>query len=1431
MAASCEFQLPLAADDLLRGDSSRHYVVQEVLSVRELPPAIAAFQAAFRAQGALAVLQHFDTIYSLLRHFRALGAAAKEDALELMMQVVTHHSNELSTILGDSGLSHADRNAHLNALKMNCYLLSGLLEAFEMEAFKSGLVEVDPAGKNKKNRTKVSGFSWEDERELLLRLLTQLLQLDLRQLWSGLVVEEELVNLLTGCSYRILENSNIGLQKYRATREAAVHLLATALTHYDHMFSATLKITQMLQHFEHVAPVFAQAVTLWATEYGLKSIVGELLREIGQKCPQELARDTSGIKGYAVFITELAEQIPALVLSNMSVLLRHLDGENYMMRNAILSAMAEVLLQVLNGDQLEESARGTRDHFLNTLQAHVCDINGFVRSRVLQLFTRIVQDKVLPLTQFLCVVSLAVGRLKDKSVVVVKNAIQLLAAFLSNNPYSCKLSCSDLAEPLKKEMQKLQEMKDHCREAAPRIPPEEEWEAMLPEVRAAAQQVLQPLQEEEDEEVLEVEETAEGTSERIAGLLRKLNYKSAVRLTQKALCHFQGQEPFSSPKEENEEATILGILKRLYTGLCPGEKSEDSPCANGSLTPEEAVLEEQPQEQPQMELVKQEMLVQYLQDAYNFSVKITEALSLISKLMYENSISVVQEAIEFFVTVSKFGVPQALLGVRRMLPLVWSKEAGIKEAVLNAYRQLYLSPSGDSERGKPEIIGSNLEVLVRVGLTEKVYEDYRLAEEVCNAISKFASNSKPAEEKNSVPFRLPQDQALFVCLSEAVSNGFAQPSSHWIPFMEAAVTLIYQLAEGPEKICAHILQVCSQKALENLQESDGQKEESGASPSKVSDGASSLPTFLLLHLVSLVGQVALRQVAHLEVSVSAELRRRRILREEQKTKQHKERSDSSMKKQRARSTENDTTIEEELGLMGASADDTEAELIRSICETELLDEKHLFSAFVPLVLRICNNPGLYSDSALRAAAALTLGKICMISSEFCDSHLRLLFTMMEKSPLPVVRSNLIIAAGDLAIRFPNHVEPWTPHLYARLRDPCQSVRQTAGVVMTHLILKDMVKVKGQVSEMAALLIDPEEAIVGVAQNFFNELSNKASGCTGFLVHKNGKGLDNAIYNLLPDIISRLSDPDCGVDEESFHTIMRHLFSYITKDKQTESLVEKLCQRFRTARNERQYRDLSHCLSLLPISERGLHKLQDNFDCFADKLQDPAVYSCFQAVLGRFRRAPSKPETKALAEELEQKLSACHNRGMDSSETCQEGGKTPMPEPAKRKPTAGCCRQPLSTANRDDDDDDFVTPRPRALRNNKRAQKTRKRTVITFSSDEENSSENVLVSASVQAMSLPGQRLQVLLSQLLPSDPESTPAEEDMKEGSSSEPQLPSPPQPPVPSGARAAHPLLWRRALASRKRALSGDWAWKAVPRGCFGLKMDRIGAFSGLGC
>lgn len=52
------------------------------------------------------------------------------------------------------------------------------------------------------------------------------------------------------------------------------------------------------------------------------------------------------------------------------------------------------------------------------------------------------------------------------------------------------------------------------------------------------------------------------------------------------------------------------------------------------------------------------------------------------------------------------------------------------------------------------------------------------------------------------------------------------------------------------------------------------------------------------------------------------------------------------------------------------------------------------------------------------------------------------------------------------------------------------MRQTAVTVLTQLVLKDVLKVKGQVSEVAVLLIDPEPHITSLALNFFNELATK-----------------------------------------------------------------------------------------------------------------------------------------------------------------------------------------------------------------------------------------------------------------------------------------------------------------------------------------------------
>ncbi len=54
-----------------------------------------------------------------------------------------------------------------------------------------------------------------------------------------------------------------------------------------------------------------------------------------------------------------------------------------------------------------------------------------------------------------------------------------------------------------------------------------------------------------------------------------------------------------------------------------------------------------------------------------------------------------------------------------------------------------------------------------------------------------------------------------------------------------------------------------------------------------------------------------------------------------------------------------------------------------------------------------------------------------VSYALCEQYLPLVITALESEPSSRVRSSLIIGLGDLAFRFPNAVEPWTAHLYAR----------------------------------------------------------------------------------------------------------------------------------------------------------------------------------------------------------------------------------------------------------------------------------------------------------------------------------------------------------------------------------------------------------------
>ena len=71
----------------------------------------------------------------------------------------------------------------------------------------------------------------------------------------------------------------------------------------------------------------------------------------------------------------------------------------------------------------------------------------------------------------------------------------------------------------------------------------------------------------------------------------------------------------------------------------------------------------------------------------------------------------------------EFGLLDAMLGVRRMLSLIWSQEKTIKDAVVSAYKRLYINVDSNNSRTASTAIAKNLIALV-VGQILRIFKHH-----------------------------------------------------------------------------------------------------------------------------------------------------------------------------------------------------------------------------------------------------------------------------------------------------------------------------------------------------------------------------------------------------------------------------------------------------------------------------------------------------------------------------------------------------------------------------------------------------------------------------------------------------------------------------------------------------------------------------------
>jgi condensin complex subunit 1 len=184
----------------------------------------------------------------------------------------------------------------------------------------------------------------------------------------------------------------------------------------------------------------------------------------------------------------------------------------------------------------------------------------------------------------------------------------------------------------------------------------------------------------------------------------------------------------------------------------------------------------------------------------------------------------------------------------------------------------------------------------------------------------------------------------------------------------------------------------------------------------------------------------------------------------------------------------------------------------------------------------------------------------------------------------------------------------------------------------------MIKVKGQVCEIAICLRDKDSRIRDMSRLLFHELSKRSN---------------NPIYNLLPEIISQLSLKD--ISKEDFRSIISFLLGFIKKERQNEMLTDKLCQRFPKCSSISQSADLAFCIAQLKMNEKSIKCLSDNFNLYKDVLFDDDVQKSFLSIVSKTKKI-FKPDRRQQLDEWESKLSELASVGAENQRASEKAMK-------------------------------------------------------------------------------------------------------------------------------------------------------------------------------
>lgn len=1088
---------------------------------------------------------------------------------------------------------------HKQLLEMYGFILQWSISAVETKAAEKTAAPVRKGTKGTKKATNKDG-SWDSTTQVqtAMDVMCRVMKLKLNRIFATTSDRDTFINLFTRSVYLIMESE--ARMKITSVRLFCFKALCIAIKHNGHALGAQTSVIQNLTYFEHLSEPMAELLHILSEQYDYAQLSSEVLRELSAK--EFSPTDAKGPKAVSAFLTKLSELEPRLVGKELGQLAKFLDSEAYTLRCAIIEVCGNLLADLSKLEEQDDSTKVQINAFFDVLEQRFLDTNPYCRCRAIQVLMKVCSlDQKYPKRRQNAA-ELAAQSLQDKSSNVRRNAVKLLGKLVSTHPFSVmhggELSMTEWEsrlEAVEEQISALQPPPDDAA-VAQTADGEDAVDSNLLDEATQMPDAPKELTEEEQLQAIQKAEKEAATQEVLAKLkLTRKYYIEALRFIEviheasDITCQLLSAKNKSEVIEAMDFFVIIdaykieiarkGIRRMLRLIWTKGNSDEGKGVQTHLIECYKGLFFDAPESfSPN--------------DAANFIAR-----NMIS-LTFGASPAELTSLEQLLATMMTAGHISQLV-----ISKLW-QVYGVNKDISKSQRRGAIIVLGMIATADPSIVVKEIETMLRIGLGSPGRKDMMLARYTCVALRRMIPPAKKAQDKAKKTGieRMSNEHPVLRMLASILL--LPSKSHDWYGMAEQAISAIYTLSEHPDVLCSEVLRQKTKRVFSQAQ----QKQSISRSPSPVpredldamdvddpeenandlslqpetqqapqpeadSDDDKTSAALALSQLLFAVGHIAIKQIVHLELC-ELDFKRRKQEQEKDKPVQDPSPEKTSQTPAARRKKGNNPEPpkedeKDELDMIGGTTEDDFTEAITHIRERELLySRQSLLALYGPLVAEICANNTLYASRHLQAQATLCLAKLMCVSSEYCEANLPLLITILERSPDPIVRSNAVIALGDMAVCFNHLIDENTDFLYRRLQDPDDSVKRTCLMTLTFLILAGQVKVKGQLGEMAKCLEDSDRKISDLARMFFTELATK----------------DNAVYNQFVDMFSILTQTgslEGGVlEEEALRRILKFLCGFIEKDKHAKNLAEKLAARLGRCESERQWSDTAFALGLL-----------------------------------------------------------------------------------------------------------------------------------------------------------------------------------------------------------------------------------------------------------